>query len=161
MADERGLKRIAPGSYTHDNPLETARFDLLARPPGYIFGFSGYKVSAQDMGATISNWAEERDKQGDLAMRHYPAVIAAEGCVAWRNDVPYSTADNVVCFVGKEETPLRLLILHLLYTLSRKIPSVPDVHGIKPNLDVYLWQMKPPPPFEFAIGNTFNKEILG
>ena len=161
LAHERGLIEIAPGTYTHDNPLETARFDLLARPPGYTFSFSGYKVSAKEMCATISHWAEQRNKQGDLAMRHFPAVIAAEGCVAWRNDVPYSTASNLICLVGKEKTPLRLLILHLLYTLSRKIPTVPDIHGIRPNLDVYLEQMRPPPPFECTVGSTTNREITG
>ena len=160
LAKERGLKRVGPGSYTHDNPLETARFDLLCRPPGYIFGFTGYKESTKDMTNSIGQWANRRGKQNNIAMRYYPAVIAAEGCVSWRNDIPYSTTSNVICLVSTEKTPLRLLILHLLYALSRKIPTIPDINGVAPNLDVYLQQMKPPPPFEFTVGSTFNKPLV-
>jgi len=44
--------------------------------------------------------------------------------------------------ISREEVPLRLLILHLLYTLGRNIPSYPDIYGIRPNLEFYLQQIK-------------------
>ncbi len=161
QAGIRGLKKEAPGIYTHENPLLTARFELFGRPISYIFGFSGYKNSAKDMAKCIEKWAERRVKENNIAMRHYPAVIAAEGIVSWRNDDPFSTTENVICLIGKEKTPLRLMVLHLLYTLHRKIPCIPDVFGIVPNLDVYLKQMRPPPQPQFKVGKTLNKEFEG
>lgn len=156
LAKERGLKKISPGNYRHDNPLETARFDLLARPAGYIYGFRGYKTSIKDLAHAIQDWTKPRVAKGNLAMRHYPAVIATEGCFTWRNAPPYIVPDNIICRVGRDKTPLRILVLHLLFTLSSKILTLPDIYGIMPNLNVYLKQTKPFTT-EMAVGKTFNK----
>lgn len=156
LAKERGLKKISPGNYRHDNPLETARFDLLARPAGYIFGFRGYKTSIKDLAYAIQDWTKPGVAKRNLAMRHYPAVIATEGCFTWRNAPPYIVHDNIICRVGRDKTPLRILVLHLLFTLSSKILTLPDIYGIMPNLDVYLQQTKPFTT-EMAVGKTFNK----
>jgi len=156
LAKEHALKKIGPGNYRHDNPLETARFDLFGRPVGYIFGFRGYKKSIKDLAYAIQDWTKPRGAKENLAMRHYPAVIATEGCFTWRNAPPYVVPNNVVCRVGQDKTPLRILVLHLLFTLSSKILTLPDIYGIMPNLDVYLQQMEPFTT-KMAVGETFNK----
>ena len=65
--------------------------------------------------------------------------------------------EKFISIVGKDDTPLRILILHLLYSLSAKIPVVPDNNGLMPSLDVYLKQMAPING-EIPIGRAYNKE---
>lgn len=154
LASERGLKKSSPGSWTHDNPMETARFELLARPPSYIFGFRGYESLSKDFATAIVEWAESQEQ---LSMRHYPATICTSGCYLWRNAMPYYVQENVCAFVGREAVPLRLLVLHLLYTLGKKMPTIPDINGIVPNLDVYLQQIPPRENIDHKIGQTFNR----
>jgi hypothetical protein len=156
LAKKHGLKKISPGNYRHSNPLETARFGLLGRPASYIFGFKGYKTSTEDLAYAISDWTKPRVAEGRLAMKHYPAVIATEGCFTWRNAPPYLIPENIICRVGRDAAPLRILILHLLFTLGCKIPCMPDIYGIVPNLDVYL-QLMAPFTTDIAIGEAFNK----
>lgn len=156
IAAAQGLKKTSDG-YVHTNPLETGRFDLNGRPPGYIFGFAGYSSSTKDIAAAISSWATEFGTRERLAMRHYPALIATAGCIAWRNAPPYTVSNNAISLIGRDENPLRLLVLHLLYTLVRKIPPTPDSYGLAPNLDAYIQQMRPPSDFEFAVGEAFNR----
>ncbi len=69
----------------------------------------------------------------------------------------YYVEENVCAFVGREAVPLRLLVLHLLYTLGKKMPTIPDINGIVPNLDVYLQQIPPPETIDHKIGQTFNR----
>lgn len=77
-------------------------------------------------------------------MAHLPAVISAEGCFAWRNYHPYSTEKNYLFLLGNSDNPLQIFVLHLLYSLHRKIPCFSDMDGIKPNLDAYIQQMEAP-----------------
>lgn len=157
IAAAQGLAKTSDG-YVHPNPLETGRFDLYGRPPGYIFGFSGYSNSTKDIAAAMSSWATEFGTREFLAMRHYPALIATAGCIAWRNAIPYTVGNNAISLIGRDENPLRLLVLHLLYTLVRKIPPTPDSYGLVPNLDAYIQQMRPPSDFEVAVGEAFNRQ---
>lgn len=159
LAEKKGLSKIAPGSYRHDNPLETARFDLLGRPVSYILGFKGYKSNPKELAGAISEWSKYRQENNKrIAMRHHPAVIAAEGCFTWRNAPPYIVDDNIITRVGVDKNPLRLLVLHLLFTLNAKIPSMPDSYGLMPNLGAYLRQMEP---FKttLAVGEAVNLNI--
>ena len=144
-ATDYGVTETADGLYHHDDPLKAARFALLGRPPCYVFGFAGYSSSQWDaLADAIRSWAQDSRQQRDVKMHHYPALIATEGCIAWRNAGPYTAKQNAVYLVGLEDTPLRFLVLHLLYTLHRKIPPVPDLNGLQPNLDAYIMKMKPP-----------------
>lgn len=153
IAEMRGIRQVSPGNWAHTNPLETALFDLLPRPPGYVFGFSGYSDRIADFVRAIETWGAARQR---LALRYFPAVIVGQGCFAWRNAPPYQTSANHCLLIARERTPLRLLVLHLLYSLARKLPVTPDADGLTPNLDVYLSQMAPVPPPEFVLGSTVN-----
>jgi hypothetical protein len=115
LAKQKDLVKVVSGSYRHENPLETARFDLLGRPVSYIFGFKGYKSNPKELANAISKWTNYRKANNKkIAMRHYPAVIATEGCFSWRNAPPYIIDKNVISRVGTDKNPIRLLILHLL-----------------------------------------------
>jgi len=160
IAKKLNIKKSATGVYIHDDPLITARFNLHGKPVSYIFGFKGYKKnSLNDFATAISDWATERETRDALNMSSFPAVISAEGCFSMRNNPPYSNSKNVLCLTGKDNNPLRFLILHILYTLSRKIPIISDSDGIVPNLDIYLQQMKPPNFSNIGIGEAFNKTV--
>lgn len=158
FAAKKGLTKVVHDNgsvdYKHTDPLETARFSLIPRPVSYVLGYKGYKDDTKSFAEAISEWATPK---ADLGMKHYPAVICTEGCLAWRNDVPYSISQNKLLLIAKEKNPFRLFILHLLYTLSRKIPLQPDYYGVIPNLDTYLQQMNPPQTIELTIGEAFNK----
>lgn len=154
LANRMELTKVAPGKWQHSNPLETARFDLLPRPPSYIFGFKGYPKSTDDFSKAIEEWVAQ---QRDISMSDFPALICTEGCYLWRNAKPYILDENVCAFGGVDDVPLRLLVLHLLYTLTKRIPMTPDENGITPNLDAYLLQMPPPENIMFKIGKSYNQ----
>jgi hypothetical protein len=159
LAKTMELEEITSGNFMHKDPLVTARFDLIPRPVSYVFAFRGYKESIDDFLQAINQWGQEREQSKNFAMRHIPAVVAAEGCVAWRNAEPYYFKDkNFLCLIGIDKTPLRLLVLHLLYTLNKKVPPIADAYGIQSNLDVYIQQMSPPS-FSKALFKAINKEV--
>jgi len=144
LAAQRGLVKVSSGSYRHDNPLETARFDLLGRPVSYIFGFKGYRNDVTQLAKTIAEWMKGRESTGKAsAMRHHPAVIATEGCFTWRNAPPYIVDHNIVTRVGQDDNPLRIFVLNLLFTLKSRLLHLPDQNALTPNLDAYLQQMEP------------------
>src|SRR5438552_3779287 len=86
-------------------------------------------------------------------MVHLPPVIASEAFVALRNADPYANApdgegeERVLCLIGEDRTPLRIIIAHLLYTLNSKM--LPDEYGLVPNPSKYLEQNAP---FDFQRG---------
>lgn len=153
------MHEVSPGIFQHDDPFITAKFDFLGRPVNYIVGFRGYENSTKDFARCIEQWMEQRlNTQKPLGLIHCPAVIVSKGCYAWRNSEPYQFNQNCMMGIGKDKTPLRLLILHLLYTLSIKIPCQPDYYGVRPNLHVYLQQMEPPIKVERSVGWLKNKD---
>ena len=142
--------------YVHPDPVRTARFHLIGRPISFIYAFSGYKTSANMMIETIEAWMRERkEKHKPVDMKSLPAVIATQGCFAWRNSAPYTVNENCLMGVGKDDSPVRLIILQLLHTLSRKLRVTTDSYGLKPGLDGYLNRM-PPPQIESYIGKAYN-----
>lgn len=159
LAASQGLTKEGPGSYTHPNPLRTGQFDLLARPSSYIFGYRGYKGPPNTLAEAMAEWSKSRESQGRLAMRHLPSVVVTEGCFSWRNAPPYQIDRNVLCLIGHDPAPLRLLVLHVLYSLSLKIPCTPDAAGIVPNIHAYLQQMDPPMDFAVCLGQAVNKPL--
>jgi len=128
--------------------LKGHRYQLNGLPSTYIFGFTGYKKSYDHLARAIQCWwTTRRGKGRALAMRHVPSVIATEGCVAFRNaapfEVPYDPEKQTcLAYVGNEETPLRMLVSHLLITLHSKTPWMPDLSGLKMEPRVYIQQMR-------------------
>jgi hypothetical protein len=86
-------------------------------------------------------------------MRAFPAVIATQGCFAWRNAAPLALSNREMLGVGNDEAPVRLIVLQLLYLLNRRLHVTTDGYGLKPNLSAYLGQFKPPT-FELGIGDV-------
>lgn len=128
--------------------LKRHRYELNGRPSTYIFGFTGYKESYTHLAQAIQDWWTTRIGEGKaLAMRHVPSVIAGEGCVAFRNAAPFEVTydpekQTCLAYAGNEETPLRMLISHLLITLHSKTPWMPDLSGLKMEPRVYIQQME-------------------
>jgi len=142
--------------YVHPDPVRTARFHLIGRPISFIYAFSGYKTSANMMIETIEAWMHERkENHKPVDMISLPAVIATQGCFAWRNSAPYTVNENCLMGVGKDDAPVRLIILQLLHTLSRKLRVTTDSYGLKPALDGYLNRM-PPPQIDNYLGKAYN-----
>ncbi|MFH0834658.1 MAG: DUF6602 domain-containing protein [Patescibacteria group bacterium] len=160
IAREKGLEFIKEkGDYQHKEPLETGRFDLIGRPIPYIFGFHGYK-KVEKLREIIQEWGDEKESKEGFAMRHIPAFIFSDKLFGWRNADPYSNARNSLLFLGEHKSPLRFFILHLLYSLHRKIPILPDAYGVKHNLEIYLQQMENPLSREnikFGLFSALNK----
>ena len=145
--------------YVHPDPVRTARFHLIGRPISFIYAFSGYKTSANMMVETIDAWMRERrEHHKPVDMKSLPAVIATQGCFAWRNSAPYTVNENCLMGVGKDNAPVRLIVLQLLHILSRKLRVTTDSFGLKPGLDAYLSRM-PPPQIESYLGKAFNPVV--
>lgn len=150
LAGQMGLRSAGENVFLHDNPIETARFDSLFWPPSYVIGLGGF-ADLEKFGASVDSWSIDYvgRRPGLLGMQRIPAVIAAGSCFGWRNTAPWAAPEGAMLLMGRDECPLRLVILHLLYTLARKIPVIPDSFGIVPNLDTYLAKCRKP---EFAFG---------
>lgn len=148
LAKDMGVV-VKDNRYQHDDIVQYQRFTLYGRPACYVFGFKGYvSASVGEFVKAIHHWGNDRlTKNIPVEMRDIPAVIASEGCYALRIAEPYydPTVPNpgkCLAFAGADDTPLRLLIAHLLYTLQSKIPWVAEAKGIIPNPHVYLQQMR-------------------
>ena len=145
--------------YIHPDPVRTARFHLIGRPISFIYAFSGYKTSPNMMIETIEAWMRERrENHKPVDMKSLPAVIATQGCFAWRNSAPYTVNENCLMGIGKDEAPVRLMVLQLLHTLSRKLRVTTDSYGLKPALDGYLNRM-PPPQIDSYLGKAHNPVV--
>jgi hypothetical protein len=159
LAEKNRLSRNDKGVYVHEDPLLTARFNLVGRPPSFIYGFNGFKTSYSQLAENIEVWIENRRKAGlSIEMKTFPAVIATQGCFGCRNAAPLSAKNNHLFGIGVDEAPVRLIILNLLYALNRRLRVTTDGYGLKPGLDAYLSQMKPPD-IQYTAGRATNAVI--
>jgi hypothetical protein len=158
LAKKNGLKPGPNKKFVHEDPLRTARFDLIGRPPGFVFGFSGIKYSYRQLQENIELWIDHRQNDGIATpMKALPAVIATQGCFAWRNAAPLALSNREMLGIGNDEAPIRLIILQLLYLLNRRLHITADGYGLKPNLNAYLSQFSGPK-FEIGVGNVYEME---
>ncbi len=154
LARRNGLKPGPNRTFIHEDPLRTARFELIGSPPAFMFGFSGIKTSYRQLQENIELWIEKRREENvDLPMRAFPAVIATQGCFAWRNAAPLALTNREMMGIGNDDAPIRLIVLQLLYLLNRRLNVTTDGYGLKPNLSSYLSQFSAPN-FERGIGDV-------
>ncbi len=159
LAEKNGLARNPKGHYVHQDPLLTARFNLVGRPPSFIFGFNGFKTSFTQLAENIEVWIEDRrQKNLNIEMKSFPAIIATQGCFGCRNAAPLSAKKNHLFGIGVDHAPIRLIVLHLLYTLNRRLKITSDGSGLKPGLDAYLMKMLPPN-IQYTTGRATNAVI--
>ncbi len=153
LASRNGMKMGPNNRFVHNDALRTARFELIGRPPVFVFGFSGIKNSYRQLQENIELWIANRHKVGIATpMKSLPAVIATQGCFAWRNAAPLTLSNREMLGIGNDGAPLRLIVLQLLYLLSRRLNVTADSYGLKPCLKGYLSQFSAPK-FEVGIGN--------
>jgi len=145
IATRNNLILTDQNKYVHKHPLLTDRFNLIGRPPSFIYGFNGFNTSPGQLNDNISIWLERRQNDGlDIDLKSFPAVVATQGCVGWRNAAPLSANNNHLFGIGADAAPIRLIVLQLLYQLNRRLKVTPDGYGLRPNVDAYLDQMAPP-----------------
>jgi hypothetical protein len=153
LAAKNGLKAGPNKTFVHQDPLRTARFELIGRPPAFVFGFSGFKYSYRQLQENIELWLESRVNSGTpTPMKCLPAVIATQGCFAWRNAAPLALSNREMLGVGTDDAPVRLIVLQLLYLLNRRLQITVDGYGLKPSLNAYLSHFSAPK-FEVGVGN--------
>ena len=159
LAEKNGLVRNAKGEYVHEDPLLTARFNLVGRPPSFIYGFNGFKTSFSQLAENIELWIKERRKANlNIEMKSFPAVIATQGCFGCRNAAPLSARKNHLFGIGTDAAPIRLIVLNLLYALNRRLRVTTDGYGLRPGLDAYLMQIVPPD-IQYTTGRATNAVI--
>jgi hypothetical protein len=159
LAEKNGLVRNAKGEYVHEDPLLTARFNLVGRPPSFIYGFNGFKTSFSQLAENIEIWIKERRQANlNIEMKSFPAVIATQGCFGCRNAAPLSAKKNHLFGIGTDAAPIRLIVLNLLYALNRRLRVTTDGYGLRPGLDAYLMQIKPPN-IQYTTGRATNAVI--
>jgi DnaK suppressor protein len=154
LARRNGLKPGPNKTFVHEDAIRTARFELIGSPPVFMYGFTGIKHSYRQLQENIELWIEQRNLDDvDLPMRAFPAVIATQGCFAWRNAAPLSLSNREMLGVGNDHAPVRLIVLQLLYLLNRRLNMTSDGYGLKPNLSAYLSQFSAPR-FELGVGDV-------
>ncbi len=154
LAKKNGLKPGPNKTFLHDDPLRTARFELIGRPPAFVFGFSGIKYSYRQLQENIELWMEQRKQDAiETPMKALPAVIATQGCFAWRNAAPLALSNREMLGIGNDDAPVRLIVLQLLYLLNRRLNVTADGYGLKPSLNAYLSQFSAPN-FEIGVGDV-------
>ena len=154
LAKKNGLKPGPNKTFLHDDPLRTARFELIGRPPAFVFGFSGIKHSYRQLQENVELWMEQRKQDAiETPMRALPAVIATQGCFAWRNAAPLALSNREMLGIGNDPAPIRLIVLQLLYLLNRRLNVTADGYGLKPSLNAYLSQFSAPN-FEIGVGDV-------
>jgi hypothetical protein len=154
LARKNGLKPAPNKKFVHEDPLRTARFELIGRPPAFVFGFSGMKHSHRQLQENVELWMNNRREEAiDTPMKALPAVIATQGCFAWRNAAPLALSNRELLGIGTDDAPVRLIVLQLLYLLNRRLNVTADGYGLKPSLNAYLSQFSAPN-FEIGVGNV-------
>ena len=154
LAKKNGLKPAPNKKFVHEDPLRTARFELIGRPPAFVFGFSGIKHSYRQLQENIELWLNNRREDAiETPMKALPAVIATQGCFAWRNAAPLALSNRELLGIGNDDAPVRLIVLQLLYLLNRRLNVTADGYGLKPSLNAYLSQFSAPN-FELGVGNV-------
>jgi hypothetical protein len=160
LAQKNGLKPGPNKTFLHDDPLRTARFELIGRPPAFMFGFSGIKHSYRQLQENVELWMEQRKQDAiETPMKALPAVIATQGCFAWRNAAPLALSNREMLGIGNDPAPVRLIVLQLLYLLNRRLNVTADGYGLKPSLNAYLSQFAAPS-FEIGVGNVEEQANL-
>jgi hypothetical protein len=145
IATQNKLTLNNQNKFVHEHPLLTDRFNLIGRPPSFIYGFNGFQTSPSQLNDNINIWLDARRENNLRAdLNSFPAVIATQGCVGWRNAAPLSANNNHLFGIGADAAPIRLIILQLLYQLNKRLKVTPDGQGLKPNVDSYLNKMAPP-----------------
>ena len=145
LAKKNGLTINQNGEYEHSDPMRTGRFHLIGRPPAFIYGFTGVKNSYKQLSEHIDIWLQHRhEKQGDVELKTLPAVIATQGCFAWRNSAPLAIKSARLLGLGTDPAPVRLIVMHLMHLLNRRLSTKTDSFGLKPNLNAYMKQFTPP-----------------
>ncbi|MCP4472847.1 MAG: hypothetical protein GY815_19580, partial [Gammaproteobacteria bacterium] len=154
LAKKNGLKPGPNKSFIHVDPMHTTRFELIGCPPAFMFGFSGIKNSYHQLQENIELWIMQRQAKGiDTPMRAFPAVIATQGCFAWRNAAPLTLRNREMLGIGNDTAPIRLIVAHMLHLLNRHLHATADGYGLRPNLSAYLSQFTPPK-FELGAGDV-------
>ncbi len=157
LAKKNGMTLDKNKGFVHTDPLRSARFQLIGRPPVFVFAFSGIKTSSRQLEENINLWLEHRQSEGLPAdMKSLPAVIATQGCFAWRNAAPLALSNPRMMGIGTDAAPIRLIVLQLLHLLNRKLNVRADGYGLKPNLNTYLRQFSAPE-FERTVGRLTAK----
>lgn len=152
LAEKKGMQLNQHGEYEHSDQMRTERFRLIARPPTFIFGFTGIKNSHKQLSESIEVWLQHRrEASSSIELKALPAVIATQGCFAWRNSAPLALKANRLFGLGNDPAPVRLIILQLMHLLSRRLGHTVDSYGFKQSLEAYLQQMAPPV-FEGSVG---------
>jgi len=127
---------------------------LIGRPPAFVFGFSGIKHSYRQLQENVELWLNNRREEAiETPMKALPAVIATQGCFAWRNAAPLALSNRELLGIGNDDAPVRLIVLQLLYLLNRRLNVTADGYGLKPSLNAYLSQFSAPN-FEIGVGNV-------
>ena len=153
LANKNDMALDQNNEYVHADLLRTARFKMIGRPPVFMFGFGGIKNSYRQLKENIGLWLDHRQREGDrVEMKSLPAVIATQGCFAWRNAAPLALSNKQMMGIGADSAPIRLIILQLLHLMNRRLNVQSDGYGLKPNLGTYLKQFSPPM-FESGVGN--------
>jgi hypothetical protein len=158
MAAKMKMKMATNQQYIHPDPLHTGRFDLIARPPSFIYGFTGYQSSEKQLAENLSKWIDNyhQDQNLDaLQLKSMPSVIATQGCFAWRNNAPFPIKSRALMGVGNDSAPLRLIILQILHALNRRLQNTSDGYGIKSTIAPYLAHFQPPRMIE-TVGTAVN-----
>ena len=154
LAAKNGLKAGPNKTFVHTDPLRTARFQLIGRPPVFVFGFSGFKYSYRQLQENLELWLGNRVASATpTPMKALPAVIATQGCFAWRNAAPLALSNREMMGIGNDDSPIRLIVLQLLYLLNRRLQMSIDGYGLKPTLSAYLSHFTAPK-FEIGVGNV-------
>lgn len=139
LAQKMKMQMDSDKQYLHANPLQTGRFNLIARPPAFIYGFTGYQTSEQQLAENLNKWIDDyHQSHTALQMKSLPAVIATQGCFAWRNTAPFAFKSAALMGVGADPAPLRLIILQLLHAFNRRLQNTSDGYGIKSTIAPYL-----------------------
>lgn len=142
--------------YVHPDPIRTARFHLIGRPVSFIYAFSGYKTSPNQLAEIMQAWMDQRrENHRPVDMKELPAVIATQGCFAWRNSAPFTVNEHSLMGIGVDQAPVRLIVLQMLHVLNRRLKVTTDGNGLRPGLDGYLNRM-PAPKMEIFIGKARN-----
>ncbi|MCH8177334.1 MAG: hypothetical protein IIC09_03890 [Proteobacteria bacterium] len=142
--------------YVHEDPLRTARFNLIGRPPSFVYAFSGYQTSLKQLKENIDLWIDHRRKKDlNYEMKSFPSMIATQGCFAWRNAAPFAIKKNFMLGLGNDSTPVRLIILQLMNALNRRLRGTNDNSGMNLNLDAYIKHIDPPK-FTSSCGKVIN-----
>jgi len=153
LANKNDMALDQNNEYMHPDLLRTARFKMIGRPPAFVFGFGGIKNSYRQLQENIGLWLDQRQQQGaSVEMKSLPAVIATQGCFAWRNAAPLALSNSQMMGIGVDSAPIRLIVLQLLHLMNRRLNVQSDGYGLKPNLATYLKQFSAPD-FVSAVGN--------